>query len=1401
MPNDTPDDYALCDFDGDGLEVFDLTSREMDVLGGLDPLRYSVTWYADLTNAQNGTTDIPDETNHSSTGGDVYAVVQDETQSMTTFCQAIVTLTLVVEDIPVPNQPAAYELCDDLASGSRDDMTSLFDLTSRESIIIGANTDWSVTWYQTQVGADTADPAALIAAPTSHPYTSMVTGNIPVWARVVDTSTMEDCHAVVSLTLVVVPNPSPTTIPDVEECDGSDGVLDNQAIFDLTDEALAIANGELVTVTFYESEQNAIDAMSPVTTAAYQSGSRTLWARSTEDDPALPNTACFTIIEVTLVVRDTPEITATAAALELTACDDADGTMDGNATFDLTQNDILVLGTLPAADYSITYHETQASAETPEMEPGHDAIATPAAYNFGPPATTTIWVRLQDTTQANTACAAVTSFTINVGDTPTFTTPATEYFACDSMDSGDDMDGIATFDLTVITDDITNNGALTNLEVTYYADPVDIVTGMDIQPQDAYQGTGADPQTITILITSTDPGMCSIIQTTDLRVDPVPVLISDPLPDAIACDPDNDDFSSFDLDAYATLILNGQTTLDLSFYELQADAQNGDPADAITNTVSYDNIVPNQVLYVRAQDNVNATACAKVFPFTLQSHPTPVLPATALEDIVACDDDGDSAEEFDLTVYTQPLLDAQLPLPATDFTVSYHDTQASAEDVTDPGLTNAADYDLNTAMSPLTIYVRILYTDGSDCATITTFDISVEPLPTIGNYLTNPLEVCDDDNDQFAVFDLTQNQNEITTDPLLQVDYYASQADFDAGNPVIVDPTAYTNIANPQVIIVVVTSQAGCEVQTDRTLRVLPLPTPDNVNPEDVVVCDDDFDGRFDFDLTPTVREIDPASAPTVIRIFESFAQAQSYDAVTNTPAPATDAAAGYLYTNSVPNGQTLYARVDHDPAVVMGNTCAVIVPFEVVINPLPVVNPDRVDPYVFCEQEDGDDSMGMLILENIAGEIDLLQAPQVEGDFFITYHEDQSQALTDDFALSSPYNFDENVLTGLWIRIENRVTGCFVVEFLEIVVEARPVAQQPEDLMVCEDIVPDMVNGIPTPGTATIDLTVQDEVIFGGPLGPTDQVNYFTSLADAEANDNAIADPTVFVNTSDPQVIWAVVEDTTTTCPSSPPVSFAIDVKEVPYTDLSDTGGDICVDPTTGEILEPVILDATPETIIAGAIYTYAWRLDGSLISIDPTVSVEAVGTYSVTVTAIYTDVLTGMVHECSYEAETTFTAISGPLFQVEVLEDAFNAGGTYTVQVVEGSITGFGAAEYEFAIDDGPFGDSTVFTNVRPGEHTVFGRRKDGNCPATPVEVGIIDYPRFFTPNNDGFHDRWNILGIGTPPNLNAKIFIFDRYGKLLKQLSPTSPGWNGTFNGQPMPSNDYWFRVEYNEADENG
>jgi gliding motility-associated-like protein len=74
------------------------------------------------------------------------------------------------------------------------------------------------------------------------------------------------------------------------------------------------------------------------------------------------------------------------------------------------------------------------------------------------------------------------------------------------------------------------------------------------------------------------------------------------------------------------------------------------------------------------------------------------------------------------------------------------------------------------------------------------------------------------------------------------------------------------------------------------------------------------------------------------------------------------------------------------------------------------------------------------------------------------------------------------------------------------------------------------------------------------------------------------------------------------------------------------------------------------------------------------------------------------------------------------------------------------------------------------------------------------VIDYPPFFTPNGDGFNDTWNIIGLQDQPE--SKIYIFDRYGKLIKQLSPAGAGWDGRLNGADLPSTDYWFTIEYLE-----
>ena len=121
-----------------------------------------------------------------------------------------------------------------------------------------------------------------------------------------------------------------------------------------------------------------------------------------------------------------------------------------------------------------------------------------------------------------------------------------------------------------------------------------------------------------------------------------------------------------------------------------------------------------------------------------------------------------------------------------------------------------------------------------------------------------------------------------------------------------------------------------------------------------------------------------------------------------------------------------------------------------------------------------------------------------------------------------------------------------------------------------------------------------------------------------------------------------------------------------------------------------------------------------------------------------------------------------------------------------------------YEYAINGGEFQDSPIFTNVPPGENTLIINDTNGCGTTEPIPFLVVGYPKFFTPNGDGIHDAWNVLGIETLTD--PTVFIFDRYGKLLKQLDQTTVGWDGTFNGRPMPSSDYWFRLDY-QRDESG
>ncbi len=125
-------------------------------------------------------------------------------------------------------------------------------------------------------------------------------------------------------------------------------------------------------------------------------------------------------------------------------------------------------------------------------------------------------------------------------------------------------------------------------------------------------------------------------------------------------------------------------------------------------------------------------------------------------------------------------------------------------------------------------------------------------------------------------------------------------------------------------------------------------------------------------------------------------------------------------------------------------------------------------------------------------------------------------------------------------------------------------------------------------------------------------------------------------------------------------------------------------------------------------------------------------------------------------------------------------------------------GDGAYEYAINGGEFQDSPIFLDVPPGVNTVVINDKNGCGTTDPIPFLVVGYPKFFTPNADGVNDFWNIKGIETL--VSPVIFIFDRYGKLLKQMEQNTLGWDGTYIGKPMPASDYWFKMEYSR-DEQG
>lgn len=243
-----------------------------------------------------------------------------------------------------------------------------------------------------------------------------------------------------------------------------------------------------------------------------------------------------------------------------------------------------------------------------------------------------------------------------------------------------------------------------------------------------------------------------------------------------------------------------------------------------------------------------------------------------------------------------------------------------------------------------------------------------------------------------------------------------------------------------------------------------------------------------------------------------------------------------------------------------------------------------------------------------------------------------------------------------------------------------------------------------------------------------------------------------------------------TDACPQT--FTLQVLIYEVPLVDLGQHR--LCINPETELPQSSISL----QTFLSATNYVHTWYRNGeALPTTSNTLLVVTPGVYKVT----YQHAVTG----CQGEASTTVTA-STPM---NVTADAGPI--MELIQTITVNVTG-GSGNFLYQLDQGLWQSSPVFTNVREiGLHTITVRDLDG-CEDVITPVQVITYPPFFTPNEDGFNDYWNISGLPYP--LNSEIYIYDRYGKLLVVISPNGPGWDGNFHGKALPATDYWFRLNY-------
>ena len=384
-----------------------------------------------------------------------------------------------------------------------------------------------------------------------------------------------------------------------------------------------------------------------------------------------------------------------------------------------------------------------------------------------------------------------------------------------------------------------------------------------------------------------------------------------------------------------------------------------------------------------------------------------------------------------------------------------------------------------------------------------------------------------------------------------------------------------------------------------------------------------------------------------------------------------------------------------------------------------------------------------------------------------VKYFENNASLLSNT-PLASNYtntSIGQNVIA----KVTNTTTGCSSLSNLILNVNVIP-SQQLSVLENCDNL--------QESGLVPFDLTSAQIV-----LSATQSLAFYTNINDALLEQNAIATPNNYTNlTPYSEQIFVRIEDNNNCAGIS---ILPLKVTKLPNIEAQSSGNDyVCLNKPN----DYISIDAA---VLSGfsSDYHFFWYWNGTLLQKTTyTIQINQPGTYTV-------DVYNGskcfktrtiIVHPSDI---ATIESVVVSDLSTENLTENYTATINLTNPIVA----------YEYSIDapSGPFRADNVFENLTIGTHTAFVQNLQG-CNIASREFVVVGYPKFFTPNGDGIHDVWSVAGINNFFNSNSIIYIFERTGKLITQItSQNSKGWNGNFEGKPLPADDYWFELHFGDG----